>query len=70
MTPTELRLRVELRSTRALVAAQNERLEALQAANEGAYRAAYDAQGGPHHCTARPFGEPAGKASRASTPAA
>lgn len=37
-------------------AALTERLLALQNANEGAYKAAYDATGGPHFDTAQPFG--------------
>jgi hypothetical protein len=56
MTPTELRLRVELRTARAQAAALEERRLALQEANEGAYRAAYDASGGARFDKLRPFG--------------
>ncbi|MEU9495472.1 hypothetical protein AB0D73_27340 [Streptomyces sp. NPDC048215] len=55
-TPTELRLRPELRQARELTAALEERRLALQEANEGAYRAAYDASGGARFDKLRPFG--------------
>ncbi|MEU0160142.1 hypothetical protein ABZ154_15210 [Streptomyces sp. NPDC006261] len=55
-TPTEIRLRAELRSARQQVAALEDRRLALQEANEGAYRAAYDATGGPRFDKLRPFG--------------
>lgn len=55
-TPTELRLRVELRAARAQAAALDERRLALQEENEAAYRAAYDASGGPRFDKLRPFG--------------
>ncbi|MGW6531392.1 hypothetical protein [Streptomyces venezuelae] len=51
------RLQAELRQYKELAARQEERLQVLQAANEGAYRDQYDAASGPHLCTASPFGE-------------
>ncbi|MEC4016016.1 hypothetical protein [Streptomyces sp. H27-D2] len=59
MTPSEIRLRADLRRYRELAAALTERLLVLQDANEGAYRAAYDVVGGPHHCPNSAFGHPA-----------
>ncbi|MFD3741105.1 hypothetical protein [Streptomyces sp. NPDC058629] len=56
MTPLEIRLRAELRSAREQVAALEDRRLALQEANEGAYRAAYDATGGARFDKLRPFG--------------
>lgn len=55
-TPTEIRLRTELRQAREQAAALEERRLALQEANEGAYRAAYDASGGARFDKLRPFG--------------
>ena len=44
-TPEEIRLRAELRDVRAQLAALEDVRLALQTANEGAYRAAYDQRG-------------------------
>ena len=58
-TPTELKLRAELRDANARIAALDERLLALQSANEALYRAGYDTTGGPHFDPNQPFGQPA-----------
>ncbi|MGP4085444.1 hypothetical protein [Streptomyces sp. KR55] len=55
-TARERRLESENRRLRNQVASLNERLTQLQAANEGHYRAQYDATGGPQFDTAQPFG--------------
>lgn len=56
-TPLEVRLRAELRASREQAAALEERRLALQADNEAAYKAAYDATGGPRFDKLRPFGQ-------------
>ncbi|MGW1492617.1 hypothetical protein [Streptomyces sp. NPDC002402] len=42
-----------------LEARLTERLDALQASNESAYRELYDAMNGPHFCPGQPFGQTA-----------
>lgn len=55
-TPEELRLRVEVRTLRDKVAAQEDLLETLQRANEGLYRQEYERAGGPRFNRSQPFG--------------
>lgn len=59
ISPTVLGLRAEVRQLREQVAALEERRVALQAENEAAYRAAYEAMGGPRFDKAQTFGRTA-----------
>ncbi|MBT2508868.1 hypothetical protein J7I98_23865 [Streptomyces sp. ISL-98] len=58
-SPREIHALAELRKLRAHVAALEGRLAASQAANEAAYKDAYDSAGGPRFDVGQPFGTPA-----------
>lgn len=56
LNPEVLRLRVEVRTLRDKVAAQEAQIEGLQRANEELYRRDYDRTGGPSLDASQPFG--------------
>lgn len=55
-TPEVIRLRAQLQTARATIAALADRCTTLQDANEAHYRADYQATGGPRFDTEQPFG--------------